>query len=119
MPSTASLTWRPRISATLCAIISPAPVAVLPPPAQGRLDRVVVLSEPGSTRARHELAIGATDEACLVGLRQSLVRCHIRHSGRPHRPLAGQLEPEQLLLTPMPALTFNRPPQPYGRPQPG
>src|SRR5262249_8940278 len=74
MPSTASLTWRPRKSATLCAIISPAPVAVLPPPAQGRLDRVVVLSEPGSTRARHELAIGATDEACLVGLRQSLVR---------------------------------------------
>src|SRR6516164_9113806 len=74
MPSTASLTWRPRISATLCAIISPAPVAVLPPPAQGRLDRVAVLSEPGSTRPRHELAIGATDETCLVGLRQSLVR---------------------------------------------
>src|SRR5579863_3023930 len=74
MPSTASLIWRPRISATLCAIIPPAPVAVLPPPARGRLDRVAVLSEPGSTRARHELAIGATAETCLVGLRQSLVR---------------------------------------------
>src|SRR6516165_3403568 len=77
MPSTASLTWRPRISATLCAIIPPAPVAVLPPPAQGRLDRVAVLSEPGSTRDRHELAIGATDETCLVGLRQSLVSNYI------------------------------------------
>src|SRR5580704_1852643 len=73
MPSTASLTWWPRISATLCAIIPAAPVAVLPPPARGRLDRAAVLSEPGSTRARHELAIGATAETCLVGLRQSLV----------------------------------------------
>ena len=36
------LTWRPRISATLCAIIPPAPVAVLPPPARGRLDRAAV-----------------------------------------------------------------------------
>src|SRR6516164_1675488 len=74
MPSTASLTWRPRISATLCAIILQAPVAVLPPPARGRLDRLAVLSEPGSTRARHEPAIGATAETRLVGQRQSLVR---------------------------------------------
>src|SRR5262249_38104076 len=99
MPSTASLTWRPRISATLCAIISPAPVAVLPPHAQGRLDRVAVLSEPGSTRARHELAIGATDEACLVGLRQSLVRFDIW-------PTRSSLEPGDLV-----ALRRNRSPQ--------
>src|SRR6202043_503550 len=66
--STASLTCRPRISATLCAIIAPAPVAVLPPPARGRLDRVAVLSEPGSTRARHEPAIGATRS---TGLQQA------------------------------------------------
>ena len=37
------------------------------------LDRVAVLSEHGSTRARHEPAIGATAETRLVGLRQSLV----------------------------------------------
>src|SRR5580704_15328915 len=80
MPSTASLTWWPRISATLCAIIPPAPVAVLPPPARGRLDRAAVLSEPGSTRARHELAIGATAQTCLVGLRQSLVRIDLAHA---------------------------------------
>src|SRR5580658_2962823 len=67
MPSTASVTWRPRISATLCAIIASAPVAVLPPLARGRLDRVAVLSEPGSTRARHEPAIGA---ARSIGLQQ-------------------------------------------------
>src|SRR6516165_6390164 len=74
--STASLIWRPRISATLCATILQAPVAVLPPPARGRLDRLAVLSEPGSTRARHEPAIGATAETRLVGQRQSLVsRC--------------------------------------------
>src|SRR6516165_8061568 len=72
--STASLIWRPRISATLCATILQAPVAVLPPPARGRLDRLAVLSEPGSTRARHEPAIGATAETRLVGQRQSLVR---------------------------------------------
>src|SRR6516165_12627689 len=77
MPSTASLTWRPRISATLCAIILQSPVAVLPPPARGPLDRVAVLSEPGSTRARHEPAIGATAETRLVGLRQSLVRYYV------------------------------------------
>jgi hypothetical protein len=98
MPSTASLTWRPRISATLYAIIPPAPVAVLPPPARGRLDRAAVLSEPGSTRARHELAIGATAKTCLVGLRQRLVS-HVSASAR--RPA---LETTDLTPPPVPSL---------------
>src|SRR6202140_5954428 len=94
MPSTASLTCRPRISATLCAIIAPAPVAVLPPLARGRLDRVAVLSEPGSTRARHEPAIGATrsiglQQACSfenkagVQFRISLTRLRLRPTKKP------------------------------------
>src|SRR5947209_8385941 len=37
-----------------------------------RLDRSSVPTEPGSTRARHEPAIGATISTCLVGLRRSL-----------------------------------------------
>src|SRR5215471_8151129 len=98
MPSTASLTWRPRISATLCAIIPPAPVAVLPPPAQGRLDRAAVLSEPDSTRARHELAIGATDETCLVGLRQSLVSN--RHTRLLKTARSAFPDPSQIRIAP-------------------
>src|SRR6266436_2200460 len=58
------------ISATLCAIISSAPV-VQALPLERRLDRSSVL-ETGLTRARHEPAIGATKSTRLVGLRRSL-----------------------------------------------
>src|SRR6266481_2783067 len=64
------------ISATLCAIIFPAPVVQVLP-LERRSDRTSVF-ETGLTRARHEPAIGATKSTRLVGLRRSLasVRSH-------------------------------------------
>src|SRR5882672_7246750 len=58
------------ISATLCAIIFPAPVVQVLP-LERRSDRTSVF-ETGLTRARHEPAIGATKSTRLVGLRRSL-----------------------------------------------
>src|SRR5882672_1459485 len=63
------------ISATLCAIIFPAPVVQVLP-LERRSDRTSVF-ETGLTRARHEPAIGATKSTRLVGLRRSLARCLI------------------------------------------
>src|SRR5467141_3813745 len=60
------------ISATLCAIIFPAPVVQVLP-LERRSDRTSVF-ETGLTRARHEPAIGATKSTRLVGLRRSLAR---------------------------------------------
>src|SRR5216684_2159560 len=73
IPSTASLTWWLRISATLCAIIAKAPVVRY---CLSKAFRPFIgPTELGSTNARHEPAIGATFLARLVGLRRSLVRC--------------------------------------------
>src|SRR5882724_12551497 len=71
------------ISATLCAIIFPAPVVQVLP-LERRSDRTSVF-ETGLTRARHEPAIGATKSTRLVGLRRSLASFLFEHDlfGKP------------------------------------
>src|ERR1700704_1621080 len=68
------------ISATLCAIIFPAPVVQVLP-LERRSDRTSVF-ETGLTRARHEPAIGATKSTRLVGLRRSLASFLFEHDLR-------------------------------------
>src|SRR5216684_3054750 len=83
IPSTASLTWWLRISATLCAIIAKAPVVRY---CLSKAFRPFIgPTELGSTNARHEPAIGATFLARLVGLRRSLVSFLFEHDlfGKP------------------------------------
>src|SRR5712671_3955890 len=77
------------ISATLCAIIFPAPVVQVLP-LERRSDRTSVF-ETGLTRARHQPAIGATKSTRLVGLRRSLARVVVRQNkSRGRWTLPGQ-----------------------------
>src|SRR6267143_327464 len=92
------------ISATLCAIIFPAPVVQVLP-LERRSDRTSVF-ETGLTRARHEPAIGATKSTRLVGLRRSLASSWFisvgTSSGRQNSywpPGSIRLSEEILLLT--------------------